>query len=30
MNDLFVPDFANINGYPHNIPDKAIEKLSSF
>jgi hypothetical protein len=31
MNDLFAPcDFTNINGYPHNIPDKAIEKLPSF
>jgi len=31
MNDLFAPcNFNNINGYPHNIPDKAIEKLPSF
>ena len=31
MNDLFAPcDFTNINGYPHNIPNKAIEKLPSF
>jgi len=31
MNDLFaLCDFTNINGYPHNIPNKAIEKLPSF
>ena len=31
MGDLFAPcNFTNINGYPHNIPDKAIEKLPSF
>ena len=31
MNELFAPcDFTNINGYPHNIPDKTIEKLPSF
>jgi hypothetical protein len=23
-------DFSNINGYPHAIPEKAIEKLPSF
>jgi len=31
MNDIFSPcKFNNINGYPHNIPDKAIEKLPYF
>jgi len=31
MTDLFGPcNFTNINGYPHNIPYKAIEKLPSF
>ena len=31
MNDLFAPcGFTNRNCYPHNIPDKAIEKLPSF
>lgn len=31
MNDLLAPcNFTNINSYPHNVPNKAIEKLSSF
>ena len=31
MDDLFKPcDFSNIVGYPHVLPDKAIEKLPSF
>ena len=31
MDDLCKPcDFSNIVGYPHALPDKAIEKLPSF
>ena len=31
MCDLFKPlDFTAIVGYPHQIPDKAIEKVPSF
>ena len=31
MGDLFKPlDFTTIVGYPHQIPDKAIEKVPSF
>ena len=31
MDDYFSPlDSSNINGYPHAIPEKAIEKLTSF
>ena len=31
MEDLCKPcDFSNIVGYPHDLPDKAIEKLPSF
>jgi hypothetical protein len=31
MDDYFSPlDFSTINGYPHAIPEKAIEKLPSF
>ena len=31
MGDLFKPlDFTAIAGYPHQIPDKSIEKVPSF
>ena len=31
MEDLCKPcDFSNITGYPHDLPDKAIERLPSF
>jgi hypothetical protein len=31
MDDYFSPlDFSTINGYPHALPEKAIEKLPSF
>ena len=31
MEDLYKPcDFSSIQGYPHAIPDKALEKLPSF
>jgi hypothetical protein len=31
MDDYFSPlDSSNINGYPHAIPEKDIEKLTSF
>ena len=31
MDDYFSPlDFSNINGYPHAILEKSIEKLPSF
>ena len=31
MDNLFKPcNFTNIVGYPHDLPDKAIEKLPSF
>ena len=31
MGDLFKPlDFTTIAGYPHQIPDKATEKVPSF
>ena len=31
MDAIYQPcDFSNIQGYPHPIPDKALEKLPSF
>jgi hypothetical protein len=31
MDDLYKPcNFTNIQGYPHPLPDKAIEKSPSF
>ena len=31
MDAIYQPcDFSNIDGYPHPIPDKALEKLPSF
>jgi hypothetical protein len=31
MDDLYKPcDFTSINGYPHTLPEKALENLPSF